>query len=104
MSENRQHILVFQQNNSGEAKVKGIRDYGNEDFYLEEYSIDRDLPELIDETAEYLPEELDCDLVLDYLRHPDLSADLAEMCSRRNIPVVASGKKLRTKGVFTPFT
>lgn len=104
MSANQQHIKIFQQNGSGEKKVQGIEEYGDNKFCLQKHSIDEDLPSIIDEGDLYLPNDLDCDLVLDFLTHPDLSTDLAEMCSEKNIPVVASGKKLRTKGVYTPFT
>jgi len=38
------------------------------------------------------------------LKHPDLSHDLAVRCRDKNIPVVASGKKLRIKGTLTPPT
>jgi len=104
MSENKQHIAVFQQNGSGEKKIKGIEEYGEDKFILQKYSIEEQLPEIIDDSEIYLPRDLHCDLVLDFLAHPDLSSDLAEMCSRKKIPVVASGKKTRMQGVHTPFT
>lgn len=88
----KQHILVFQQNGSGEKKIKGIRDYGDNQFDLEVVSIDEPLPDILDDTSVYLPEEIKADLVLDFLTHPDLSSDLAELCHRLEIPVIASGK------------
>jgi len=97
-------ILVCQQNGSGEAKIAGIREYGNGDFCLEVFSIDEMLPPLLDDCREYLPSNIRVDLVLDFLKHPDLSHDLARMFSKKNIPVVASGKKIRLPGVFTPPT
>ena len=99
-----QKILVFQQNGSGESKIKGIREYGEDLFSLEVISIDEDLPAVIDHTADYLPNDIMADIVLDYLKHPDLSYDLAVMCSERNIPVVISGKKIRVKGAISPPT
>jgi len=100
----RQRILVFQQNGGGEKKVKGINDFGEGRFELEVISIGGSLPPIIDETSEYLPKEIEADLVLDFLNHPDLSHDLALMCQERKIPVVASGKKLRVKWALTPPT
>mgnify|MGYP001058187871 CR=1 FL=1 len=99
-----QKILVFQQNNSAETKVAGINRYGEGRFELEIISINATLPQVIEDSREYLPSEIQADLVLDFLKHPDLSYDLAIMCRDRGIPVVASGKKSRIKGVFTPFT
>ena len=51
-----------------------------------------------------VPSRIEADLVLDYLKHPDLSEDLAQLCRRRNIPVIASGKKIRGHHVMTPPT
>ena len=99
-----QKILVFQQNHSGEKKIEGIRQYGGICFTVEVVSINETLPEIIDDTTRYLPRNVRADLVLDYLKHPDLSHDLAELCRDNNIPVVASGKKLHIKGALSPPT
>jgi hypothetical protein len=99
-----QQILVFQQHRSGEEKIRGIRTYGRDLHIVHVISIDRPMPPVIDEPRGYLPQHIDGDLVLDFLRHPDLSLELALMCRDRAIPVVASGKKLQVKGVFTPPT
>ena len=99
-----QKILFFQQNGSGESKLQGIRKYGDGCFAISVVAIDEVLPPLIDDTEEYLPEDLAADLVLDFLKHPDLSEDLARLCAKKNIPIVASGKKLRIKGALTPPT
>ena len=99
-----QEILVFQQNGSGESKIQGIRKYGENLFRIKTFSIDENLPPVIDDTTKCLPDDIRADIVLDYLKHPDLSHDLAIMCRDRNIPVVISGKKVRIKGVHTPPT
>ena len=100
----RQRILVFQQNGSGESKIQGIRRYGKKLFIIKTISIDQSLPPILDDTAEYLPSDIRADLVLDFLKHPDLSQDLAAACAKRKIPVVASGKKLKGQRVFAPPT
>jgi hypothetical protein len=99
-----QNILVFQQNGSGIKKIEGLKLYGYNHFSIDVVSIDADLPTVIDDTKEYIPRNIEADLVLDYLKHPDLSYDLAMVCRDNKIPVVASGKKFRVKGVFTPPT
>jgi len=99
-----QVILVIQQNNSAESKIQGIRKYGRKRFTLDIFSIDEALPPIIDDAREYLPSDIRASVVLDYLRHPDLSQDLAVLCRDRNIPLIASGKKLRTEGALTPTT
>jgi hypothetical protein len=100
----RQNILVFQQNGSAEAKINGIIAHGRDLFELQRFAIDKPLPPLIDNARPYLPADIQADLVLDFLKHPDLSHDLSVACSRLNIPVVASGKKLRIAGTLTPPT
>jgi len=99
-----QKIVVFQQNNSGESKIRGIRKYGGDQFNIKIVSIDSHLPAVVDNPAEYLPKEIRADLVLDFLKHPDLSYELALMCRDRKIPVVASGKKIKVEGLITPPT
>jgi hypothetical protein len=100
----KQKIMVFQQNGSGEVKIAGLRQHGGDMFALEIVNIDDALPVVLDDTSAYLPQELSCDLVLDFLQHNDLSTDLASLCSKNGIPVVASGKKVHGKGVFAPPT
>jgi len=97
-----QRLLVFQQNSRGETKIRGIRIYGEGLFELQVVSLDYALPAILDDTSEFLPLDFQADLILDYLRHPDLSHDLAVMCKNRGIPVVASGKKMRVDGAFSP--
>jgi len=99
-----QKIVIFQQNNSGKGKIEGITRFGNNLFNIEVFSIDKTFPPIIDDTDPFLPEDIRTDLVLDFLEHPDLSHDLALICFKKGIPVVASGKKSRVKGVLTPPT
>jgi len=60
-----QKILVFQQNGSGEAKVRGIREVENEQFIIESIAIDQPLPPFIDDSEEYLPNDFQASLVID---------------------------------------
>jgi hypothetical protein len=99
-----QKITVFQQNKSGIKKIEGIRRFGDNRFALEIISIDTTLPAVIDDAREYIPRGLRADLVLDFLKHPDISHDLAVICRDRKIPVIASGKKIRVTGIHTPPT
>ncbi len=99
-----QRVTVFQQNGSGERKIEAVRKYGSDIITLDIVSIDGQLPDIIDDTSPYLPAHLDTDLVLDFLKHKDLSLDLAELCALNNIPVIASGKKISNKWVLTPPT
>ncbi len=99
-----QFILVFEQNGSARSKIQGIRQYGQGTLRTEVVSIEGWLPPVLDDTAPFLPERLDADLVLDFMKHPDLSHDLAVMCARDRIPLIASGKKIRVEGVLTPPT
>lgn len=85
-------------------KIRGIEKHDKGLFLLEILSIEDALPSVIDDTTRYLPSELDADLVLDFLTHPDLSYDLSVLCQGKNIPVVASGKKLRLEWPYTPPT
>ena len=52
-----QMILVLQQNGSGESKIKGIREYGEDLFEIQVVSIDTPLPLIIDDAKAYLPQD-----------------------------------------------
>jgi hypothetical protein len=95
-------ILVFQEGGRGESKVKGIKRYGQNQFDITLITIDQPLPPVVDDASGYLPDTIAADLVLDFLKHPDLSHDLALMCKRTGIPIVASGKKTTVDGTHTP--
>ena len=96
------HILVFEQNGSATSKVTGLRRFGNPDDTVSVVSIDDHLPDFVDEPEEFIDADIVADLVLDYLTHPDLSQYLIEVCSKNNIPIVASGKQ--SDLAYTPFT
>lgn len=100
----RQKVTVFQQQGSGERKIAGVRQYAADVIELEVFSIDDELDEILDDTSRYLPRELSCDLVLDFLVHHDLSTDLAQRCAEQNIPIISSGKKLSSHWAMTPPT
>ena len=100
----RQKILIFQQNGSGEQKIAGVKKYGEDQFELEVFSIDEVLPPVLDDTSDYIPSEISCDLVLDFLKHQDLSHDLAALCAEKKIPIISSGKKIINKWAKTPPT
>jgi hypothetical protein len=95
-------VLVFQQGGRAESKVKGIQQYGQRQFDIRVISIDQPLPPVVDDASAYLPDTIQADLVLDFLIHPDLSHDLALLCRRLDIPIVASGKKTTVQGTHTP--
>jgi hypothetical protein len=89
----RQRVLVFQERGSGAKKIAGIEEFAPGRFELEVVSIDEPLPAMIDEPETYFPEALQADLVLGFLRHPDLAAELLKRCREAEIPFVASAKK-----------
>lgn len=100
----RQRVLVFQQNGSGERKIVGVKEYGADIIDLKIISIDEHLPPVLDDARAYLPATIEADLVLDFLRHQDLSHDLVALCVEQGIPVVSSGKKRVGKQVMAPPT
>jgi len=95
-------IVVFEEHDSGEKKIQGITEHGTGLRISKRYNIDESLPEMVDDPERYIAEDFSADLVLDFLKHPDLSAYLAQVCKKKNIPVIASGKK--HADAMTPFT
>lgn len=95
-------ILVCEQNQSGQSKIQGIQEVGQGLFSIRRHEIGDSLPPVVDDTSPYLPDSIEADLVLDYLKHPDLSLDLAVVCSKLGVPVVASGRKILNRWAWTP--
>jgi thymidylate synthase len=96
------NIVVFEEFGSGEKKIQGITAHAAGLEISRRINIEENLPELVDDPEHYIPEDFSADLVLDFLKHPDLSAYLAQVCRKKNIPVIASGKK--HADAMTPFT
>ena len=95
-------LIVFEEQGSGGKKIQGIAEHGHGLEIIDRFNIEESLPELVDDPENYITDNFDGDLVLDFLKHPDLSAYLAGVCSRKKIPVIASGKK--HADAMTPFT
>ena len=95
-------IVVFEEHGSGEKKIQGITEHGSGLKISKRYNIEETLPEFVDDPEHYIVEDFSADLVLDFLKHPDLSSHLARVCRKKNIPLIASGKKHAE--AMTPFT
>ncbi len=93
-----QRIVVFLQSGKGVDKVSAVGERGRDLAISQVFSIDGPLPRVIDDSSEYLPFRIEADLVLSFLKHPDLVHDLALLCKRLEIPLVASGKKIAVEG------
>ncbi len=94
-------IIVFQERGSGELKIEGVRTHGQGIRFSAVISIDDFLPDFIEDPEEFIADDFDADLVLNFLKHPDLAAYLVSLCEKKGLPVVSPGKK---GGGFTPFT
>ncbi len=94
-------IIVFQQHGSGEHKIEGVLNYGKDIQIIKVISIDVSLPDFIEDPEEFLQGDFTADLVLNFLKHPDLVDYLIRLCEQKDIPVVSAGKK---GAGFTPFT
>ncbi len=94
-------IIVFQQQNSGELKVEGVRRYGQGITVTKTVNVDAYLPDFIEDPEEFIDEDFSADLVLNFLKHPDLVEHLMRLCEKKGIELVSAGKK---GSGFTPFT
>lgn len=99
-----QLVWVYLQNQCATCKTQAVERFSNQSIKLKIISIDETLPPIIDDPDPYFPDDIKADLVLDHLKHPDLSYALAEKCRKAGIPVIASGKKENLEGALTPRT
>lgn len=95
-------IVVFQQAGSGLSKIAGIQTFGKHVTFAKIFDIDQALPDFIDDPENYISDDFSGDLVLSFLKHPDLIDYLVSICRRKKIPVIAAGKK--SEGAITPVT
>jgi len=95
-------IVVFQERGSGERKIQGIRTFGDGIEIVEVRDVGGPFPEFVDEPQIYIKPDFSADLCLNFIRHPDLSQYLVDLCNNKEIPVVASGQNVT--GAITPFT
>ena len=96
-------IALFEESGCAKRKIEGIKKYAPEILIspiINLPAISQDI--VIDEPEEFLREDFNADMVLNYIKHPDLSYFLVQICNKKGIPVVASGQKL--KGAICPFT
>jgi hypothetical protein len=94
-------IIVFQQQNSGELKVEGVLKYGKGITISKTVNVDIYLPDFIEDPEDFIDNDFSADLVLNFLKHPDLVDYLMRVCKKKGIELVSPGKKGTG---FTPFT
>lgn len=95
-------IAVFEYRGCGQKKIEGIRRYGTNIRITATFDITEPLPGFIDEPENFISTDFTADLVLCFIKHPDLCQYLATVCQQKGIPMVASGTK--TENAITPFT
>ncbi len=95
-------LVIFEEAGSGKYKVAGIEVYGRNITIERIYNIPPAMPEIIDEPEEFIPDDFEGDLILNFLRHPDLSEHLVKICKIKGMPVIASGQNI--PGAICPFT
>ncbi len=95
-------IAIYQQNGNGEAKIAGISRYGRNLEIIFRENITGPLPEFIDDPEDFVPPPPVVDVVLSFLKQPDLATFLADLCEKRKIPMVAAGSRI--KNAISPFT
>jgi hypothetical protein len=94
-------IIVFQEHNSGELKVEGVQRYGEGLKIVKIVSINQHLPDFVEDPEAFIANDFSADLVLNFLKHPDLVEYLIRICEKKGIAIVSAGKK---GNGFTPFT
>lgn len=95
-------ITVFEERGSGDYKIAGIQVYGRDIEIIKVVDIQEPLPPLIDEPEEYITPPIRGDLVLNFLKHPDLAEYLVKLCNQLKLPVIASNRHIQ--GAICPFT
>ena len=96
-------ISIFQQTGIGEKKIQGLHKYGKNITIAEIVTLPLGLPDFIEDPEDYFTQDIKSNLVLSFLKHPDLTDYLVSLCNKLSIPVVASGPR-NIPGAFSPMT
>lgn len=96
-------LTVFQQHSAGSKKIQGITRFGRDISIVEIIDFPTALPDFIDDPAPYFPKEIKGNIVLSFLRHPDLADYAAHYCARHGVAMIASGPR-KIAGARSPFT
>ena len=96
-------ISIFQQSGIGEKKIQGLETYGKNIIIAEIITLPVGLADFIEDPEDFFSPEIKGDLVLSFIKHPDLSDYLVSLCNRLSIPVVASGPRT-IQGAYSPIT
>ncbi len=91
-------VIVFQRGDSGKHITTGLKKHG--DFEVSEFTVQDDLPEIIDSPEEFLDSGFEADLIFDHLHHTDLSEYLVGIAKKKGIPIISPGSKI--EGAFSP--
>ncbi len=96
-------ISIFQQTGIGEQKIKGLLEYGQHITIAQIITLPTALPDFIEDPEDYFSEAITGNIVLSFIKHPDLADYLVSLCNTLAIPVVASGPRT-IQGAFSPIT
>lgn len=95
-------VVIFQQGGNADFKVGGIEAYGDGIEIQAVYDLPAFMPEFIEEPEEYVPNIEPCELVLTFVKQPDIACYIVQLANKRKIPVIAPGQHI--PGAITPFT
>ncbi len=96
-------ITVFQQNGSGEKKIQGIKTYGSDIEIVEIIDFPTNLPDFIEDPQDFFPTQIQGNIVLSFLKHPDLADYASQYCRSHQVPMIASGPR-KISDAHSPFT
>lgn len=91
-------IIVFQRGDEGKRVIEGIRKHS--DIDVTSFTVDKDLPQIIDNPQDFLDHDFDADLIFDHLHHRDLSEYLVKIAKKKSIPIIVPGANI--KGAINP--
>lgn len=95
-------IIIFQHAGPVNPKINGILKFGRNLSISRIIELPATLPDFIEDPEDFFQEDFSADLVISFLKHPDLLDYLVLLCQKKKIPVIASGQK--HKDAITPFT
>ncbi|MHA1379810.1 MAG: DUF166 domain-containing protein [Candidatus Helarchaeota archaeon] len=83
-------ILLFQRGKYGERVVETVKKHAKKSKIKKVFEIPKDLPEIIEDPENYIPNDIfnDVDLIITYSLHLDLSQYIVQLAKEHNVKTV----------------
>lgn len=91
-------VIVFQRKGYANHIIEGLKKHSN--IEVESFTVDDNLPEIIDDPQDFIDADFEADLIFDHLHQRDLTEYLVKIAKKKDVPIIVPGTNV--KGALNP--